>query len=71
LTHAALRHGNTVLYVRTPRLLTELAFSRGDGRYVRRLGHLAKIGVLDLDDFLVTPPTTILSQGLARSDRRP
>src|SRR5438128_6971032 len=45
LTHAAVRRGHTALYVRTPRLLTELALSRGDGRYVRRLATLAKIGV--------------------------
>ena len=36
LTHAAVRRGHTALYVRTPRLLAELALSRGDGRYVRR-----------------------------------
>lgn len=57
LTHAAVRRGHTALYVRTPRLLTELALSRGDGRYVRRLAALAKIGVLVLDDFIVTPPS--------------
>jgi hypothetical protein len=34
LTHAAIRRGHTALYVRTPRLLAELAFSRGDRRYV-------------------------------------
>jgi DNA replication protein DnaC len=44
--------------VRTPRLLTELALSRGDGRYVRRLAALAKIGVLVLDDFIVTHPAS-------------
>ena len=43
--------GHTALYVRTPRLLAELALSRGDGRYVRRLGQLARIGLLVLDDF--------------------
>src|SRR5438270_3664075 len=59
LTHAAVRRGHTALCVRTPRLLTELALSRGDGRYVRRLGQLAKIGLLVLDDFLLTPPSVI------------
>src|ERR671927_780964 len=59
LTHAAVRRGHTALYVRTPRLLTELALSRGDGRYVRRLAALAKIGVLVLDDFILTPPNVI------------
>ena len=32
--------------VQLSRLLAELALSRGDGRYVRRLAQLAKIGVL-------------------------
>jgi DNA replication protein DnaC len=64
LTHAAVRRGHTALYVRTPRLLTELALSRGDGRYVRRLAQLAKIGVLVLDDFLVTPPNIVEAKDL-------
>src|ERR671928_1898550 len=59
LTHAAIRRGHTALYVRTPRLLAELALSRGDGRYVRRLAQLAKLGLLVLDDFLLTPPDVV------------
>jgi DNA replication protein DnaC len=64
LTHAAIRRGHTALYVRTPRLLAELAFTRGDGRYVRRLAQLAKLGVLVLDDFLLTPPSVIEAKDL-------
>jgi DNA replication protein DnaC len=64
LTHAAVRRGHTALYVRTPRLLAELALSRGDGRYVRRLAQLAKIGVLVLDDFLITAPSLIEAKDL-------
>src|SRR5919205_471236 len=64
LTHAAIRRGHTALYVRTPRLLAELALSRGDGRYVRRLGQLAKLGVLVLDDFLLTPPNVVEAKDL-------
>jgi DNA replication protein DnaC len=64
LTHAAIRRGHTALYVRTPRLLAELALSRGDGRYVRRLGQLARIGVLVLDDFLLTSPSLIEAKDL-------
>jgi DNA replication protein DnaC len=64
LTHAAIRRGHTALYVRTPRLLVELALSRGDGRYVRRLGQLARIGVLVLDDFLLTPPNVVEAKDL-------
>jgi DNA replication protein DnaC len=64
LAHSAVRRGHTALYVRTPRLLTELALSRGDGRYVRRLASLAKIGVLVLDDFMVTPPSLVEAKDL-------
>src|SRR3954454_3154919 len=64
LAHAAIRRGHTALYMRTPRLLADLALSRGDGRYVRRLAHLAKIGVLVLDDFLLTPPNVIEAKDL-------
>jgi DNA replication protein DnaC len=64
LAHAAIRRGHTALYLRTPRLLADLALSRGDGRYVRRLAHLAKIGVLVLDDFLLTSPSMIEAKDL-------
>src|SRR5438046_2717656 len=64
LTHAAVRRGHTALYMRTPRLLAELALSRGDGRYVRRLGQLARIGLLVLDDFLLTPPNVVEAKDL-------
>jgi DNA replication protein DnaC len=64
LAHAAVRRGHTALYVRTPRLLAELALSRGDGRYVRRLGQLARIGLVILDDFLLTPPNIIEAKDL-------
>jgi DNA replication protein DnaC len=64
LTHAAVRRGHTALYIRTPRLLAELALTRGDGRYVRRLAHLARIGVLVLDDFLMTSPSVVEAKDL-------
>jgi DNA replication protein DnaC len=64
LAHAAIRRGHTALYVRTPRLLAELALSRGDGRYVRRLGQLARIGLVVLDDFLLTPPNIVEAKDL-------
>jgi DNA replication protein DnaC len=57
LAHAAIRQGHTGLYVRTPRLLDDLAVSRGDGRYQRLLGQLQRVSVLVLDDFLLTPAT--------------
>ncbi|MGH9095274.1 MAG: IS21-like element helper ATPase IstB [Acidimicrobiales bacterium] len=55
LANAALRQGHTALYVRTPRLLEELARGKGDGRYVRQLSALARVSVLVLDDFLLSP----------------
>lgn len=55
LANAALRQGHTALYVRTPRLLEELARGRADGRYVRTLASLARVSLLVLDDFLLTP----------------
>src|SRR5919206_2030506 len=64
LAHAAIRRGHTALYLRTPRLLAELALSRGDGRYVRRLAQLARIGLLILDDFLLTSPSLIEAKDL-------
>jgi DNA replication protein DnaC len=64
LAHAAIRRGQTALYLRTPRLLAELALSRGDGRYVRRLAQLARISLLVLDDFLLTPPNLVEAKDL-------
>ena len=55
LANAALRQGHTALYLRTPRLLEELARGRADGRYVRSLSSLARVSLLVLDDFLLTP----------------
>lgn len=57
LAHAAVRQGHTALYVRTPRLLDDLAVTRGDGRYARLLGQLQRVALLVLDDFLLTPAT--------------
>ena len=64
LARAAIQRGQTALYLRTPRLLAELALSRGDGRYVRRLAGLAKLGLLVLDDFLLTPPSVVEAKDL-------
>lgn len=55
LAHGALRQGHTALYVRTPRLIEELARGRADGRYVRTLAGLARVSLLVLDDFLLSP----------------
>ena len=37
LANAAVRQGHTALYLRTPRLLDDLALGRADGRYARTL----------------------------------
>ncbi len=55
LAHSAIRNGHAALYVRTPRLLSDLALARGDGRYPRLLNKLARTELLVLDDFLLTP----------------
>ena len=49
---SACRHGFTATYVRAPRLLHELAVSRGDGSYARLLAKLAKLDLLAIDDWL-------------------
>jgi DNA replication protein DnaC len=55
LAHSAARQGHSVLYLRTPRLLDDLAIGRADGRYARLLTTLARVQLLVLDDFLLTP----------------
>jgi DNA replication protein DnaC len=55
LANAAIRQGYTALYMRTPRLLDDLALGRADGRYARTLSQLARVSLLVLDDFLLSP----------------
>jgi DNA replication protein DnaC len=57
LANAAVRHGHTALYMRAPRLLDDLAVTRGDGRYQLLLRQLARVSLLVIDDFLLTPVT--------------
>lgn len=52
---SACRHGFNATYVRAPRLLHELAVSRGDGTYGRLLRKLAKLDLLAIDDWLLAP----------------
>ena len=51
LAHQACREGYSALYLRLPRLLTDLAIARGDGRYAKLLTTLAKVDVLLIDDW--------------------
>ena len=48
--HAA-RQGFSVCYVRASRLIEELRIAHGDGSFTRRLGQLARIDLLLIDDF--------------------
>ena len=52
---AACRQGFTATYTRMPRLLHDLAISRGDGSYTRLLSRLAKLDLLAIDDWLLAP----------------
>lgn len=51
----ACRSGFSTYYVRAPRLLHDLAVARGDGSYGRMLVKLAKVNLLAIDDWLITP----------------
>jgi len=53
LANAACRQGLSALYVRTSRVLEELAIARGNGSYGRRLQQLARVDVLVLDDWAI------------------
>jgi DNA replication protein DnaC len=53
----ALGHNRSVLYQRVPRLLEALGLARGDGRYARMLKSLARVQLLILDDWAITPLT--------------
>jgi DNA replication protein DnaC len=57
LAHKACREGYTVAYQRLPRLLSELALARGDGRYPKLLAGLGKPRLLVLDDWALHPLT--------------
>jgi DNA replication protein DnaC len=57
LAQAAIRHGHTALYLRAPRMLTDLAVARGDGRLPRLMTAWAKVGLLMIDDLALRPLT--------------
>jgi DNA replication protein DnaC len=57
LGHRACRDNRSVLYQRVPRLLEALGLARGDGRYARMLKSLARVQLLILDDWGITPLT--------------
>jgi DNA replication protein DnaC len=55
LAQTACRHGMRSLFVRVPRLVEELAVAHVAGSYSSTLARIAKVDVLVLDDFLLTP----------------
>ena len=57
LIERACRSGFGAVYVRSARLMHDLAVARGDGSYRRLLVKLAKLDVLAIDDWLLTAPT--------------
>jgi DNA replication protein DnaC len=50
------------MYKRAPRLYQEIAIARADGSYPKLMNKLAKVKVLVIDDFCITP--------MADSERR-
>ena len=57
LAQQACRKGFSALYRRASRLFDELALARADGTYVRTLARIARIDVLIIDDWGLTPVT--------------
>ena len=55
LGHKACRDNRSVLYQRVPRLFTELALARGDGRHRRLLRSIGRVDLLILDDWGLDP----------------
>jgi DNA replication protein DnaC len=51
LATQACRHGLSVRYFRTSRLLESLSIAHGDGRFAKLIQQLAKVDVLILDDW--------------------
>ena len=51
LGHKACRDGFSVLYRRAPRLFSELAIARGEGRLTRLIASLARTRLLIIDDW--------------------
>lgn len=55
LAHQAACSGFSVLYVRAARLFDELQVAHGDGSFARRLIQFAKLDLLVIDDFAISP----------------
>lgn len=55
LAHQAARMSFSMLYVRAGRLFDELQVAHGDGSFARRMSQLAKLDLLVIDDFAISP----------------
>lgn len=55
LAHQACRHGHKALYKRAVRLFDELHLAKAAGTYTRALTKIARIDVLVIDDWALTP----------------
>jgi len=55
LGNQACRQGFSAMYVRVPRLLEQLRIAHGDGSFGKLLAQLARIDVLLMDDWGLTP----------------
>jgi DNA replication protein DnaC len=55
LANRACRMGYSSMYKRAPRLFQEIAVARVDGTYPKLMNKLAKMKVLIIDDFCITP----------------
>ena len=55
LAHQAYRAGLSAWYVRAPRLFEELSLCHADGTFRKRLAAIAKISVVIIDDFAISP----------------
>ena len=64
LAHTACRQGFRALCVRAPRLVQQLGIARADGTYPDLLSKLAKVQVLVVDDFLISPMTDVEKRDL-------
>ncbi len=51
LAHKGCLDGHSAFYIRAPKLFSDLALARGDGRYPKLMAFLSKIDVLIIDDW--------------------
>jgi len=55
LAHQACRAGLSAWYVRAPRLFEELSLCHADGSFRKRLAAIAKVNLVIIDDFAISP----------------